>query len=452
MHKHSVARVSLLGLALVLALGASGAAFAKWCDSVVVQAVVESGDVDVRFSDQKSNDWSDDAVDITIGDPAECGLWTFGDIHDPGTWDWSGIVHIENKEVASTDCEILAGGDRMRVTVTNGYPCYWGDVAFSLDNIGTIPVHIAGLRLISFRGPGAAWEVEEMLGPATVLLLDADDGDVFDLQGVLDEVGPEGLHDFIVEFGIDLSIHLSELNICQQIEGMEEDGTPIGLLDGMTAIPGDICVHVEQAARQNARYEFVVKICACQWNEVPCGGPQKELPDIYGDSVDFTYAYPGTDSYFNVSLTTNGTPPADEWFPGDGTYKGWCMDTGNTINHNAKLVHLESTLDPLSPYYSDPAWRKVNWLLNHGDPPPRVRDDKDMNGYHTWGPLQRAIWYFVDVDPTPFVPPVGDESWPLINAAQFHGNYIPTSGEMHAVLCILDDGSGWQPLIVEVDP
>jgi len=374
-------------------------------------------------------------------------------IHNPGVWEWTGGVHPENKEVASTDCEILGNGDRMRVTVENGYPCYFGDVAFSLDNIGTIPVHIAGLQLISFGGPGTSWEVEEMLNPATTLLLDADDGEVFDLRKVLQEHGAGGLHDFIVEEGVDLSIYLSELHICQQMEGVDDDGSMIGLLDGTTAIPGDICVHVEQAARQNARYNFVVKICACQWNEVPCGGPQKILPDdIYAETVEFTYSYPGADSYFNVNLEAVGTPPPDEWFPGDGTYKGWCMDTGSTIGGGAKLVYLESTLDPTSSTYSDPAWRKVNWLLNHGDPPPRVRDDKDMNGYHTWGPLQRAIWYFVDVNPTPFIPPAGDESWALINAAQFHGNYIPGSGEMHAVLCILEEGTNWQPVIVEVDP
>lgn len=272
MRKHRIARISLLGLALVLVLGASGAAFAKWCDSVTLQAVVTSGNVDVRFSDQKSNDWPGTVTgmpDITVGDPAECGVWTFEDIHNPGSWTWEGTVHPEEKEVASTSCEILGDGDRMRITVENGYPCYWGDVAFSLDNIGTIPVRIDCLQLLSASGPGGSisFDSQVPLDTSSWIGIDADGQAWYDMTSV----APEQLHDFVVEHSIDFSIRLSELAICQQIEGVEDGDTKaIGLVDGDTAIPGDICVHVEQAARQNATYRFDVGICACQWNEVPC--------------------------------------------------------------------------------------------------------------------------------------------------------------------------------------
>ena len=434
----------------MLVLGASGAAFAKWCDQVVVKAEISTGEVDVEFSHQMGNDWPGDYPDpdMTQGDPAECGVWEFPDLHDPYSWVWRGGVQPEMKEVASTVCEIDPGDpDIMRVTVTNGYPCYWGDIAFTLDNKGTIPVHIAGLRLVEVDGPDSEpFVVDAMLGPAMTWLVDADEGELFDLS----TVPADQLHGFIMEHGIDFSVHLSELAICQQFHPEEELTRGVGGEENGSSVPGDICVHVEQAAQQGVEYTFEVQIAACQWNEVPCGGPLKVMPDMYDGLYDLTWSYPGSapGSYFNITLAAQG-PPAEPWFPPDGTYNGWCMNPWVHINHNAKAVFLGSTLDPTSSYFYDPAWRKVNWLLNNV---PRVYDGMKLaDGTYTWGPLQRAIWYLVGE--APYTPDAGDTAaWALINAASYHGDYIPGSGMMHAVICSLETGSGWQPLFVEVDP
>jgi hypothetical protein len=277
-------KIGLLCLATVLALGAMGVGLAKWSETLTIVGVVNTGEVDVQFSAQQSNDPSILLTGVASLDPSEFGQWDFGplvpDINQNLPWIWNGARY--DKDVASIDCTLEeianpddpsdGGWNLLTVTVTNGYPCYFGNIAFSIDNIGTIPVKIDALLLVEVNG--MAIDPGIPLDPTMVVMVDlAGNPLVVPLSEYLDPANgyPYGYTDYV------LTIHLSELDLGQQIDAVE---TPIaGAALGITALPGDIAVHVEQGAAEKMgdpfqmgpAYTFTVEIVASQWNEVNIG-------------------------------------------------------------------------------------------------------------------------------------------------------------------------------------
>lgn len=95
-------------VALILALGMSGLAYATWSETLMISGTVNTGTVDVEWS--------------------ECS---------------SGDSEIEGKDVSSIICEIDPDdSNTMIVTVTNAYPCidYWNVV--DIHCVGSVPVHL----------------------------------------------------------------------------------------------------------------------------------------------------------------------------------------------------------------------------------------------------------------------------------------------------------------------
>jgi len=232
-------KTGLIALALVLALGAMGVGLAYWNETLTISGTVATGELDVEFSHQKSNDDGDQL------DPCECGEWTFTTITDPTSWTWAEARY--DYDVGSTTCELFAAaagepeaGDyqKMVITVDNAYPCYYGNVAFTIDNIGTIPVHIESIKLVAVSLNGTnTWSDGIPIVACETWYIDADAGSV--------RAAPWADADF--------SIHLSELNVCQEIA-----------VDG--AIPGDICVHVLDGAAEDTTYDFSIEIVVTQFN------------------------------------------------------------------------------------------------------------------------------------------------------------------------------------------
>jgi hypothetical protein len=239
----------LILLALVLVLGVTGAAFAKWSETLTISGVVNTGEVDVGFSQQVSNDPTSPGQN----DEAGCGswpTWVDGDAY-PTADSWSGTRY--DKNVGSIDCELsdgdggATGGDEvLTITVTNGYPCYYGNIWFTIDNLGSIPVKIESIKLVEVSKGGTPHTVDVDLVAGTAVYVNADTGAV-QVGGTVDE----SIHDF--------SLQLSTLALGVQIEPAGETGDEI---------PGDLCVHVEQAAEEGASYDFTIEIVATQWNEV----------------------------------------------------------------------------------------------------------------------------------------------------------------------------------------
>lgn len=96
--------------ALILALGMSGLAYATWSETLMISGTVNTGTVDVE--------WSED-----------------------GSWDTDDYPYApEGKDVSGITCVI--DGDTLIVTVTNAYPCIDYYNVVDIHCVGTIPVHL----------------------------------------------------------------------------------------------------------------------------------------------------------------------------------------------------------------------------------------------------------------------------------------------------------------------
>ena len=238
-------KIGLICLAVVLALGVMGAALAQWNETLTIEGTVETGELDVQFSAQKSNDDGDQ------NDPCECGAWTnYTEPDDSANWTWTGTRY--EYDVGSTTCVLSEvdtgdttddGDNTMTITILNAYPCYYGNVAFTIDNIGSIPVHIESIQLIELSKDGTPYT---LIVPRDLVVCDTW---YIDVDAPRVEITPSP--------GDDFSIHLSgELAVCQTIE-----------VDG--AMFGDICIHVENGAEESTTYDFTILIVVTQFNAAP---------------------------------------------------------------------------------------------------------------------------------------------------------------------------------------
>ncbi|MEM4570153.1 MAG: hypothetical protein QXE66_02465 [Desulfurococcaceae archaeon] len=106
----------------IVILATIGFALAMWSETLLVNVTVETGEVDVKFSDWYCSD--------TGPDPQA-----------------EGYHNEEGKDVASCSIEIERvdeEGDviKLLVKLDNAYPGYTVDVYLIIDNIGTIPVKL----------------------------------------------------------------------------------------------------------------------------------------------------------------------------------------------------------------------------------------------------------------------------------------------------------------------
>ena len=136
-------KITLIMMALVLALGLGGVAYASWTDEVVITETVNTGDVLVGIVDVETDDAG------APGTPGDPGSYFIGDL-DPGVQ--QGVIVEYNKNVAqalsvNTGAEVIdrnsaATGFYKSITETinNGYPSYAPTVTIEIKNLGTIPV------------------------------------------------------------------------------------------------------------------------------------------------------------------------------------------------------------------------------------------------------------------------------------------------------------------------
>ena len=232
-------KIGLICLAVVLGLGAMGGALAYWNETLTVSGSVATGELDVQFSEQWSND------DGTQLDPKVMGSWNFLAIPP----EWTGDRYLY--DVGKTTCLLVpdASGPEMGdnqtmvITVDNAYPCYYGNVAFTIDNIGTIPAHVKSIKLISISKGAATYTLATPrdLTPCVTWYID------YEVPRVETTSSP----------GDDFSIHLSgPLAVCETIA--------VG-----GALPGDICIHVEEGAAEKTKYDFTIEIVVEQFNATP---------------------------------------------------------------------------------------------------------------------------------------------------------------------------------------
>lgn len=257
-------KLVLICLALVIALGGLGVAYAMWSDTVTINTTVQTGSVNVELVSQKSNDpgphgtatgggWFTGSLDPAgghqyMGD----GYWSgIGNPLDPTGWTWVGTRYAKN--VASANCDFTA--DTLTFTIDNGYPCYGPDVAFGVQNKGTIPVKILSIKLTSVTTPNGTFakniDVDNNFNQTAYMV--ANDGTVTPYTNA--GQFPAGWDD-AAAFSFNITSLGAQPLLHTQIE-------PAG------SLWGDVGVHVAQSAVETSRYSFTVVFTYAQWNEVP---------------------------------------------------------------------------------------------------------------------------------------------------------------------------------------
>lgn len=129
-------KFTLICLALVLALGTLGVAYAMWDKTLYVEGTVDTGEVNAKIGS------------IASDDPAGTT--------DPYYGDLVGMPEKPEyplKDVATTTCGIDEyDNQRGWVIIDDGYPCYWVAVHLTVYNNGTIPIIYEGVDVTQVPG------------------------------------------------------------------------------------------------------------------------------------------------------------------------------------------------------------------------------------------------------------------------------------------------------------
>jgi predicted ribosomally synthesized peptide with SipW-like signal peptide len=159
--KYQVKKIGLIGLALLLALGALGVTFAGWTDTVTVTGTVETGEVCVQWYTENNTDicnpMGTPANDYTIGNMD----WNLNVTAITGDADGYPAKFRRYQEDKNVACTTVTGldTDTLLVTVDNAYPLYAQDIEIEWINCGTIPVKIQDITItpLNFTLADAAW-------------------------------------------------------------------------------------------------------------------------------------------------------------------------------------------------------------------------------------------------------------------------------------------------------
>jgi len=219
-------KLGVICLALVLALGSLGVAYAAWNDEVIVEGTVQNGSLILGISDCAVRDGSapvNVGGDYPTNNPDQSIL--------PG---FVGNPFYLDKNVAWGDCSLedLDGdgiNDKAYFNLYNTYPCYFNAFAFYPYNAGTIPLRINSV-LIEWEGGSQLLTENDYIG--------------IDVTG-------DGYNDIEILWGNNFGAQLHE---GQQIEV-------------------SFWIHVLQEAPQNATLSFTATMMAVQWNEYPYSHP-----------------------------------------------------------------------------------------------------------------------------------------------------------------------------------
>ena len=104
----------ITGLMLLVVLGS---ALAMWYDTLKIKTTISTGDVDVEFGKVNS-------VESDHGKS------------------WVANCYVNLMEITDEDSGNPFGNNdyELNITIENGYPSYWCNVTFTVNNTGTIPV------------------------------------------------------------------------------------------------------------------------------------------------------------------------------------------------------------------------------------------------------------------------------------------------------------------------
>lgn len=173
-------------LILLIGLAIAGYAYASWHTTLYINGTVNTGEIKVKCLSASSDD---PPGEIDVGKNKDVGTTLVSRIDD---------THIN-------------------VTIVNGYPCYETYVHFTVQNVGTIPIHFKGF------GPQPPFQYNATSGRWEATLFD----------------GKITVHGWD---GIEEQLH----------PGWTKDYT--------------IWIHIEQSAQPGTTYTFTIEVIFSQWN------------------------------------------------------------------------------------------------------------------------------------------------------------------------------------------
>lgn len=125
-------------------------------------------------------------------------------------------------------------------------------------------------------------------------------------------------------------------------------------------------------------------------------------------------------------ITLSGIPSGFDL--ADGLYPGWCAeDNGKEPVDGARDLFDSTDTANLPASYATVNWSKVNYLLN--------------NKLGTPAQVQLALWYLIGKNSSAPFTPTGVVKTMVDNANAYGGTFVPTTGQIMAVL-IFGDGYG----------
>jgi predicted ribosomally synthesized peptide with SipW-like signal peptide len=113
-------------LILVIALAAVGVGYALWSETLTITGTVQTGEVDVQFSQYPAEECIDIQGVLTCPEPPEKAAAA------NCTVAWSNTSTDPNDN----------GANLLQVTVTGMYPSYHCKVGFDVTSTGNVPVHV----------------------------------------------------------------------------------------------------------------------------------------------------------------------------------------------------------------------------------------------------------------------------------------------------------------------
>lgn len=188
---------------LLVALGTVGVGYGLWAKTLTIEGQVHTGSVDARWTGRVCSEFNS-WPDLPKDDEDD------GEAEGKDVGEWSVTIDPDDDQI-------------LHFTLVNGYPSYAVDCQVHFKVEGTIPVVVRGTSII----PGN--------GLTHCTLDDLDSGNKKILR-------------------------------CDQLTVIFTDNLGSQLHPGEEAA-SSVTVHVEQAAEQEARYEFDIGVCLAQWNE-----------------------------------------------------------------------------------------------------------------------------------------------------------------------------------------
>jgi hypothetical protein len=203
--------------------------YGHWSKTLVIDGTVTTGSIDVVFTEPAYSPpaitgWSDDppAPPESL-DPSSD--WDLVEV-SPGVWEWvmvTGSWQRIGSDIAFTDVLLEPDGKTLTVTLADAWACYNPTVYYDMTNNGTVPVAISSI------------------------VVTVPDKVPFDCNG-----------DGTIDPGEEARPVTAELS-----------GVAVGsVIDGGSSLPGDLHIHVTDAAAFEATYVITVTFEVVNWNEV----------------------------------------------------------------------------------------------------------------------------------------------------------------------------------------